>query len=49
MMLMNYPTIEIIQKRQEQRIRRAEELLKTAKTEEEKKALKARIWMLKNS
>ena len=48
-MLMTYPTLEDIKRMEQKRLERAKELLKTAQTEEEKRMLRKRIWMLENS
>ena len=42
-------TMEEINKMYEKRLERAKELLQQAKTEEEKRMLERRIWMLQNS
>ena len=48
-MLMTYPTLEDIDRMQEERLRKAEKLLEKATTEEERRSLEKRIWMIKNS
>lgn len=48
-MLMTYPTLEDIKRMEQKRLERAKELLEKAKTEEEKRMLRKRIWMLENS
>ena len=48
-MLMTYPTLEYIKRMEQKRLERAKELLAKAQTEEEKRMLRKRIWMLENS
>ena len=49
MLRMNSLTLENIDKMQEKRIARTKELLANAKTEQERKVLERRLWMLQNS
>lgn len=49
MMMQDYPTLEDIYKMLDRSTERAREQLKEAKTEEERRRLEKRIWMLQNS
>ena len=49
MLLMMHPTLQEIKEMEQKRLERAKELLEKAETEEEKRMLRKRIWMLQNS
>lgn len=48
-MMMTYPTLEDIERMQQERLERAKELLEKATDEKEKWLLEKRIWMIQNS